>query len=230
MAKNPTSKGRNKRQKLKSRYSKAREDAQLHGLIETTPEEALKDERVPPSVQGEQKIPGLDRDAVRKGWEVPEEVKVKVIERLSEPFFEANRVVVTREGKEVVVPPDRNLLKENAKVLVLADQRQWERDNPRESGLSKGASQTTHVNVLMADLAELFRRADEQEAGVIRVKEVGYVKADISGAEQGVPAVYNEGQEAEGRGSGNGDGGRDGRSDGGGNGGGEKEEEGGRGK
>jgi hypothetical protein len=45
-ATNPTSPRRKEEQRIKDRYAHAREDAQLAGVIPTTPEEALKPERV----------------------------------------------------------------------------------------------------------------------------------------------------------------------------------------
>jgi hypothetical protein len=42
MASHPTNKKRRARQKLKRHYGRAREDAQLAGLIPMTPEDALK--------------------------------------------------------------------------------------------------------------------------------------------------------------------------------------------
>lgn len=145
MGKHRTTKGRNQRQKLKKNYAKMREEAQLTGVIPTVPEGAVRDERVDPRAQSEQKIPSLDRQAVVKGWSVPEETKRMVVERLAEPFFEVDPDKI-----------DRYLLKENAKVLVLADQRQYERDNPEEAGKAKGS---TNVNVALVDPMILYQAA-----------------------------------------------------------------------
>lgn len=175
MATHPTGSGRNKKQKLKAQYAKVREDAQLYGVIDTTPEGAVRPEQVNPDSQGSQSLPALDRVAITKGWEVPEHVKTKVIERLAEPFFEEGRQVLTKDGQAITLPPDRNLLKENAKVLVLADQRQYERDNPEAAGKAKGASLTNQTNnnttnVLVADLADFFQAVDarrSQQRGMV---------------------------------------------------------------
>ena len=53
MSGHPTSKARRKRQKIKRKYARLREDCQLACIIETTPEGAVRDERVPPSAQAE---------------------------------------------------------------------------------------------------------------------------------------------------------------------------------
>ena len=154
-----TTKARSVKQSVRDRYARAREDAQLTGLIATTPEGALRPERVSPSAQGTQSLPALDRQAIRNGWEVPANLKPVVVDRLLEPFL-TQETRVDEEGREVAVPPDRYLLKENAKALLQADQRQWERDHPEEAGKAAGAG-TTQVN-LIGDLAELLKRAEEQ--------------------------------------------------------------------
>jgi hypothetical protein len=158
MATHPSGKNRNKRQKLKATYSKVREDAQLYGIIPTTPEGAVHSEVVSLASQSEQSIPSIDRQAITKGWEVPEHAKQKVIQRLLEPFFQEPKKEVLPDGTVVEVPPDRHLLKENAKVLVVADQRQWERDYPKLAGQSKGASQVTQQTAVVVDPLALFKQ------------------------------------------------------------------------
>jgi len=145
----PTTKQRSAKQKLKDRYAHAREDAQLAGLIPTSPEEALKSERVAPNGQGEQAIPSLDRQAITKGWAVPEEKKQLVIKRLLEPFEEEGTVVLTKDGEPITLPPDRDLLQKNAKVLIVADQKQFERDHPEEAGKANGSTNVgVQVNIV----------------------------------------------------------------------------------
>ena len=51
MANHPTSRARGLKQNLKEHYAKVREEAQLQGLIPTTPEGAVRDEKVKPSTQ-----------------------------------------------------------------------------------------------------------------------------------------------------------------------------------
>lgn len=145
MAKHNTSKARNKRQKAKTTYRKKREDAQLSGEIPTTPEEALQDERVEPAAQGEQAIPALDRAAIRKGWSVPEDKKAAVIDRLVGVVLDEN-----------TGPHDVSL---NARVLLQADQKQWERDHPEEAGKARGVSKV-EVKQEVVDLKALFERVD----------------------------------------------------------------------
>lgn len=152
----PTGKGRSRKQTVKDRYAHAREDAQLAGVIPTTPEEALRSERVDPLSQDSQRFPGLDRLAILnegRGWSTPEHVKRKAVEQAAEVLFEKKTVfktVTNPDGTtttvEVVLPPDRNEQLAAIKVLLLGDQKQYERDNPVESGGSKGGSEVT-VNV-----------------------------------------------------------------------------------
>ena len=73
---------RGHRQRVKDRYAHAREDAQLGGLIPTTPEEALRPERVDPSVQTEQRFPALVGQALRHGWAVPDEKKPGLVDEM----------------------------------------------------------------------------------------------------------------------------------------------------
>lgn len=175
MAAHATSKGRNKRSKVKRKYSKTREDAQLCGVIPTTPEGAVRDERVDPATQEEQDIPDIDRMAMSQGWSVPERAKRQVVNKLLEPFYEVN-TVIDPTGREVVVPPDRNLLKENAKVLLAADKNQWERDNPTEAGKARGSvSVQNNVQVNLFEVvaqAAQVDRPDEVEQKIMSV-EVG---------------------------------------------------------
>ena len=136
----PTEDKRSATQRLKDRYSHAREDVQLAGLIATTPEEALTPERADPALQSEQKIPGLDRRAINEGWRVPEAGKQLIVERLLEPFKQ-NDVVTDKDGNQITLPPNRDLLVKNASALMRADQMQFERDNPAIAGQAKGGQQ-----------------------------------------------------------------------------------------
>jgi hypothetical protein len=80
----PSGAERNKVQGVKDRYAHAREDAQLTGLIPTTPEEALTPERVDPSSQSEQRFPTLVRRAINHGWATPDEKKPQLVDELIE--------------------------------------------------------------------------------------------------------------------------------------------------
>lgn len=65
MAGRPSNKQRNRRQKVKARYTKAREDAQLEGIIPTSPEGAVRDERVDPASQSVRKnVEGNNRPSI----------------------------------------------------------------------------------------------------------------------------------------------------------------------
>ncbi len=151
----PTTKARSRKQNTRDRYAHAREDAQLEGLIETTPEEALRSERVDPSTQGEQNLTSLVRVAVRKGWQVPEEKKPVLVDEM----------VAVMEDEE-----ESSLTKVfTFNALVKADHLQWERDNPVESGKSKGGVQVRQE----IDLKQLFQQVDRQRNGtVIGLEEV----------------------------------------------------------
>ena len=121
----PTTKKRSARQKVKARYAKAREDAQHLGVIPTTPEGAVRDERVDPAEQGAQPLPGLIGRAVRNGWAVPDETKPRIVDEL---------VGIVEGGEEI----DHHVRVSAARVLQQGDQQQWERDNPELAGRSKG--------------------------------------------------------------------------------------------
>lgn len=163
---------RKKTQRAVAQYQKLREDLQLAGKLPTEPAGAVRDERVDPARQQEQQLPTLVADAVRNGWAVPEHVKPKIVDKLIEPFI-SNDVVLDKDGVQVEVPPDRYLLKENAKVLGMLDQRQYERDNPDAAGRAKGGVKIDNtVNAI--DLGSLLRAVDERkrlEEGSIQVLE-----------------------------------------------------------
>ena len=74
---------RREQQRVKDRLAHAQDDAQQLGVIETTPEELLKPARVDPSVQTQQRFPGLIGTAIRRGWAVPEERKPGYVDELA---------------------------------------------------------------------------------------------------------------------------------------------------
>lgn len=121
-------KRRHARQKLKEKYAKVREDAQLAGLIVTTPEGAVRDERVS---TGAAQLPAVIREALANNWATPDVAKPAIVANLLEPFFTRE---VGPDGNPV--PPDRKQLIELAKVLKLLDQTQHERDHPEEKSAS----------------------------------------------------------------------------------------------
>lgn len=112
----PTSKRRALRQKLKERYAKAREDAQLAGLIPTTPEEALKPEAVSPSVQSSQPMSELVAQAIKKGWAVEDGMKPHLVDEMVNIVMDPN------------MPAKAKIAAFQA--LRMADSAQWEKDHP----------------------------------------------------------------------------------------------------
>lgn len=151
MASHPTSKARNKKQTLKQTYAKAREDAQLHGVIPTTPEGAVRDEVVNPATQALQDLTSLDRAAINKGWRVPDDEKPKVIQRLLDKLDDEEL-----SGAEAAMI---------ANALVKADQIQHERDNPEAQKGKGGVTINNQVNVV--DIGEYVKRVRQQREGVI---------------------------------------------------------------
>ncbi len=139
-------KKRNTRQELKKRYAKLREDAQLAGVIPTTTEGALREERVDPRLQGCQQLPAIVREALKENWSTPDSAKPGIIGALLEPFFSTD-IVLDKDGNQIRVPPNRQQLIELAKVLKLLDQSQWERDHPEAAGKIKGAGGGTSISV-----------------------------------------------------------------------------------
>lgn len=133
----PTSKKRAQKQRTKDRYAHAREDAQLEGLIPTTPEEALSPEQVNPAIQTGSALPELVRQALRESWATPNAAKPAIIAALLEPFFQED-VALDENGQQVKIKPSRKLLMELAKTLRVLDQTQWERDNPGKAGQARG--------------------------------------------------------------------------------------------
>lgn len=102
---------RKRLQQAKRNYMAQREDAQLAGDIPTTPEGALRDERVP--VQADAPMPELVRLAIQRGWEVSEEGKRKCV---------ADLVAAVRD------PDTREALRVRCfQAILLADRTQRER-------------------------------------------------------------------------------------------------------
>ncbi len=131
----PTSKARSHRQKVKEKYSKAREDAQLAGIIPTTPEGAVRPEQVSPATQADTPHPELITEAIRRGWAVPEERKPLLVDELIDLIYSD-----TQPAKVKVAAFN---------ALRMADQSQWDRDNPLLKGvgaqLPGAVNNTTNV-------------------------------------------------------------------------------------
>ena len=154
----PTSKARNDKQKLRDRYAHAREDAQLAGLIPTTPEEALKPERVDPAAQAEAPMPGLIGEAIRRGWAVPEHRKPDLVDELI-------KILDDPEVPQKVKVAAFNALRQ-------ADQAQFERDYPERAAKARGGttinnlSNSVTVQTNQAAIAIMNRMLDDPGAGL----------------------------------------------------------------
>ena len=182
MAKHPTSKNRKAMQRKVERFMKDREDLMLAGRIAIIPEGAVRDERVDPRSQEEQRTDSLDRQAILKGWAVSEEGKRKVIERLLEPFYEEPVTMEDKDGNPVVIPPDRQLLKENAKVLVIADKNQWERDHPKEAGQARGSINVSQQVAVGFDWSEVTGESPDPVALKMRELDHAGSSTDLPGS------------------------------------------------
>ena len=115
---------RKRKQRVAKRYTKAREDAQLAGVIPTLPVEAVRNERVDPATQGAQPLPGPVREALSKGWSTPEHKKPQIVDEM----------IGIVEDPEMF--PGFKI--QAARVLQQGDQQQWERDHPEEAGKVRG--------------------------------------------------------------------------------------------
>lgn len=164
----PTNARRGKKQKTKERYAKAREDAQLEGIIPTTPEGAVRDERTvcADPLDG---LPEMVRQALKEKWDTPGAAKPAIIASLLRPFYSNGIPTMTRDGEVVMMPPSPKLLNELARTLLALDQTQYERDNPVQAGQAKGNNQATvaiGVSIEANKLAvQVMREAFERETG-----------------------------------------------------------------
>jgi hypothetical protein len=107
-------KKRKRRQRCKEHYAKAREDAQLLGIIPTVPEGAVRNEVAP--VAPDPPLPQLVRTAIKNNWATPDSNKPAIVDSLLEPIYDPDA--------------DPMLLVKCVRVLLLLDQTQYERDHP----------------------------------------------------------------------------------------------------
>ena len=124
MSSHPSSRNRHRRVKLRNHYAKIREDVQLHGIIETTPEGAVRRERVEAEPPPLASLPGLVMDAVRNDWDTPPAERVKAVDDLLKILHDES------------LDPGRRIQAFNA--LRHADRDVWERLNPELAGKVKG--------------------------------------------------------------------------------------------
>lgn len=117
MASHPTSKARRKRQKIKRKYARLREDCQLEGILETTPEGAVRNERAP--VAPDPPLPHLVRAAIKNNWPTPDCNKPAIVDNLG----------------AAILDPDNDLMLriECFKVVFMLDQLQYEIDHPEHA-------------------------------------------------------------------------------------------------
>ncbi len=130
-----STKNRNRKQKVKETYAKAREDAQLVGVIPTEPVGAVRDERVPQCAQTNQSLPALIAQAIRKGWATEDAKKPELVDELVS-------IVLNPD-----MPPGKKVAAFNA--LRMADESQWKRDNPEVD--SARGSFVLNVNVVQVE-------------------------------------------------------------------------------
>lgn len=126
-------KKRKARQRKRKLYQEIREELQLSGDIPTVPEGAIRPERVAPSAQGSQPLPELIAQAIRKGWAVDDGMKPHLVDELVQIVMSAD------------MPTKAKVAAFNA--LRMADQSQWERDNPETAGKAKGAGGAVNVSI-----------------------------------------------------------------------------------
>jgi hypothetical protein len=113
MSSHPTNRIRRRRQKVKARYMKAREEVQLADIIETTPAGAIRRESVDPATQEEPIFMALDRQAIRQDWNTPALEKRRVVRRLIEGVLSPDQ----RPWAKIL----------NVRALHVGDRREWER-------------------------------------------------------------------------------------------------------
>jgi hypothetical protein len=134
-------KKRKRRQRCKERYAKAREDAQLSGIIPTVPEGAVRNEVAP--VAPAPPLPHLVRAAIKNDWPTLDCAKPGIVDSLCAPFYDSEA--------------DSALLVKCARVLLLLDRLE-------EAGKAKGGGAvavSVQANVeAAAFLNEMIERGD----------------------------------------------------------------------
>lgn len=163
MGKHPTNARKNRFKKIKASYAKAREDAQLAGVIPTQPVGAVRNEVVPPGADPPQI--GLIGQALRNGWAVPEERKPLLVDELI-------KIIDDPEA-----PSKTKVAAFNA--LRLADQQQYERDHPEEAaklkgGMSVSINNTNTSTTVFSDIEALEKSYER----VINDNDEGDSEAD----------------------------------------------------
>lgn len=130
-------------------YTKARENLQLAGVLETTSVGAVRNEKVQTESGHLASLPGLVMDAVHQKWSTPPEEQGKAVADLLKMLHDED------------LDPGRRIAAFNA--LRHADRDQWERENPELAGKVKGGgvSVTTTQQVITGD--QMIRALQEME-------------------------------------------------------------------
>jgi hypothetical protein len=140
-------KARQAKQRRRAGHTKRREANQLAGRTETRPGGAAQNEVAQSS--WEPALPDLVLRAAREDWSTPGPAKRRAILALLEPVY-CRDVVLDKDGNQVIVQPNRELIRKNIEALHTLDQTQWERDHPEEAGKLKGGVNINNQNVQQA--------------------------------------------------------------------------------
>src|SRR5262249_53670168 len=112
------------------------------------PEGAVRNEVAP--VAPDPPLPHLVRAAIKNNWPTPDCNKPDIVDSLIAPFYNPEA--------------DPALLVKCARVLLLLDQTQYERDRAEEAGKAKGGGSATGVRVREnAEAADIVREMIESE-------------------------------------------------------------------
>ena len=122
-----------KKQNVKERYMKTREEAQLLGLIPTVPGGAVRDEvaKTEPPPQ-----PELVEQAIKRGWAVPEDMKEHLVQEMIDIV----------QGSEVETKHKISAFR----ALQSGDKDQHERDNPKDKA-SEARPTEIKINILTVE-------------------------------------------------------------------------------
>ena len=202
--KHPTTSRKNKVKKIKKTYAKAREDAQLAGVIPTEPVGAVRSEVVDPHSQSNAALPELVRQALREAWATPDSAKPAIIAALLEPFYKDD-IVLDEKGVAHHVRPSRKLLMELAKTLHTLDVTQYERDQPERAGQARGGSKvvnnvsaTIHTGDVFNDI-QLLERNIRAIQGVSNPETVSDVRTNgyVESVDEAQPNTSSQEPEAD---------------------------------
>lgn len=160
-------KHRKQLQRRRKRYMELREELMIAGEIPTEPAGAIRDEQVNPASQGEQSLPGIVREAIRRGWAVPEDLKPRLVDELV----------------GILQNPETSAKEKVASFTALtkADWNQWRQDNPDKINDARPST----VNIIVEAVEK-----KNNEPRVIEVVTVGSNgKQDGSGVKEaaGIP-------------------------------------------